>query len=295
MSQKLEIIERKLVVVIAAIVYTLHYWINCNIWIKEELNILLTIHMITLNIVFIMLFWCFIVILIIDPGRPKIVDEYNQSPFSKKGFCQQCRRQKPERCHHCSICNRCVLQMDHHCPWINTCVGYQNRKQFILLLFYALLFNFITVISTTKTYLLSFQFSYLNIIYALICIGNYVLVVLLIGFLKYHLYLLQKNQTTLEDIISKNNQISFNIYDIDPHTNIIQIFGQNKILWLFPIYSGFGCDDGNSFPKNDYKVMQTSSPQVISVFYEQQYVSSDKNKNEYSNVQTLYKREIKDQ
>ncbi|CAD8166062.1 unnamed protein product [Paramecium pentaurelia] len=151
------------------------------------------------------------------------------------------------------------------------------------------------IISTTKTYLLSFQFSYLNIIYALICIGNYVLVVLLIGFLKYHLNLLQKNQTTLEDIISKNNQISFNIYDIDPHTNIVQIFGQNKILWLFPIYSGFGCDDGNSFPKNDYKVMQTSSPQVISVFYEQQYVSSDKNKNEYSNVQTLYKREIKDQ
>ncbi|CAD8050487.1 unnamed protein product [Paramecium primaurelia] len=242
-----------------------------------------------------MLLWCFIVIQIIDPGRPKKADEYSQSPFSKKGFCQQCKCPKPERCHHCSICDRCVLQMDHHCPWINTCVGYQNRKQFILLLFYALLFNFITIVSTTKTYLLSFQFSFLNMIYALICIGNYVLVFLLFGFLKYHIDLLQKNQTTLEDLISKNNQILFNLYDIDPYTNFCQIFGDNKILWLFPIYTAIGCDDGNLFPKNEYKVMQTPSPQVISVLYEQQQISSDKNKNEHPIIQTIYRREMEKQ
>ncbi|CAK65991.1 unnamed protein product (macronuclear) [Paramecium tetraurelia] len=295
MSQKLQIIGRKLVVVIAASVYSLHYWINFNLWITEELNILLYIHMITLNLVFIMLFWCFFVIQKIDPGRPKKADEYNQSPFSKKGFCQQCKCPKPERCHHCSICDRCVLQMDHHCPWINTCVGYQNRKQFILLLFYALLFNSLTIVSTTKSYLLSFQFSYFNIIYGLICLSNYVLVFLLFGFLKYHLELLQKNQTTLEDLISKNNQIIFNLYDIDPHTNICQIFGENKLLWLFPIYTGQGCDDGNSFPKNEYKVMQTPSPQVISVLYEQQQISSDKNKSEHPIIQSLFRREMEKQ
>ncbi|CAD8151134.1 unnamed protein product [Paramecium octaurelia] len=290
MSKKLEIIGRKLVVVLAASVYSIHYWINFNLWITEELNLLLYIHMIALNIVFLMLFWCFIVMLIIDPGKPKIVDEYNQSPFSKKVYCEKCKCQKPERCHHCSICDRCVLQMDHHCPWINTCVGYQSRKQFILLLFYALLFNFITVVSTTKTYLLSFKFSIFNMIYALACIGNYVLVFLLFNFLKYHIELLQKNQTTLEDIISKNNQTNFNFYDIDPHTNVTQIFGQNKSLWLFPIYSGVGCDDGHTFPKIEYKGMQASSPQVVAVFYEQQYVSSDKNKNENSTIQTIYQR-----
>jgi palmitoyltransferase len=29
--------------------------------------------------------------------------------------------------------------MDHHCPWIGTCVGIQNRKAFILFVFYVLM------------------------------------------------------------------------------------------------------------------------------------------------------------
>lgn len=51
-------------------------------------------------------------------------------------YCRRCEVERPPRAHHCSFCNRCILQFDHHCVWINNCVGYNNYRQFFLLLFY---------------------------------------------------------------------------------------------------------------------------------------------------------------
>lgn len=80
----------------------------------------------------------------------------------KKRYCMICHSFKPERCHHCSRCKTCILGMDHHCPWLGTCVGFFNRKQFMLLLFYTftlmiimLVFNLIPVIRIVKGFVSS--------------------------------------------------------------------------------------------------------------------------------------------
>ena len=88
-------------------------------------------------------------VIAIDPGRVPMhwgffLDDQEQK---KRRYCLICHIFKPERCHHCSTCNRCVLNMDHHCPWINNCVGFQNRKFFILLIFYVVVTVFISTVS----------------------------------------------------------------------------------------------------------------------------------------------------
>ncbi len=59
---------------------------------------------------------------------------HHPSPFAT--HCQKCQHERPPRSHHCRVCNMCVLEFDHHCPWLNNCIGFNNYREFILLLFY---------------------------------------------------------------------------------------------------------------------------------------------------------------
>jgi len=51
-------------------------------------------------------------------------------------FCNKCNIQRPPRTHHCGVSDRCVIRYDHHCAWLNNTIGYNNYRQFLLILFY---------------------------------------------------------------------------------------------------------------------------------------------------------------
>ncbi|KVI06795.1 Zinc finger, DHHC-type, palmitoyltransferase [Cynara cardunculus var. scolymus] len=95
----------------------------------------------------------FLVCVLTDPGGvpsgyfPDIENNDGSDQESRKAEalqkrCDKCSAYKPPRAHHCRVCRRCVLKMDHHCTWINNCVGQRNYKAFFLLVVYATISSF---------------------------------------------------------------------------------------------------------------------------------------------------------
>ena len=140
-----------------------------------------------------------------------------------------CNVFKPERCHHCSACNRCVLNMDHHCPWINNCVGFWNRKYFMLLLIYVLLTTYYVALSMVYDFILAVKWE-VDVFYYLtakndrttfvnsLMIQLSFCVTCLIGtlmtfFLKFHIFLVSSNKTTIENLEKKTKEMR-SIYDV---------------------------------------------------------------------------------
>lgn len=166
-----------------------------------------------------------------------------------------CNVFKPERCHHCSACNRCVLNMDHHCPWINNCVGFWNRKYFMLLLIYVFISTYYVFFSmgydfvmTVKWEIDTYYYSHTahdrsmlirSTIIQLAFIINTLIGVLMTFFLKFHLYLVSTNKTTIENLDKKGQQYK-SVYDINGDYNWQQVFGSNKWLWPFPVFMSSG-------------------------------------------------------
>jgi hypothetical protein len=64
-------------------------------------------------------------------------------------------------------------------------------------------------------------------------------------FLKFHIYLVTSNKTTIENLDKKGN-------DIGSLNDWYQVFGTNKMLWPFPIFLGSGkpLGDGIYWPSN---------------------------------------------
>mmetsp|Transcript_33192 Transcript_33192/g.6008 ORF Transcript_33192/g.6008 Transcript_33192/m.6008 type:complete len:169 (+) Transcript_33192:198-704(+) len=148
--------------------------------------------------------------MITDPGEvPPYWGFYMGDPESKRRrYCLMCHVFKPERCHHCSTCNRCVLNMDHHCPWINNCVGFHNRKYFLLLLMYVIISTYMITfgcLSTIHELILHiWQTRKINELKDLLIISSYtfncLLAVVLSLFIRFHLTLVSRNSTTIENM-----------------------------------------------------------------------------------------------
>ncbi|EJW04509.1 hypothetical protein EDEG_01277 [Edhazardia aedis USNM 41457] len=189
-------------------------------------------------------------------------------------LCITCGIYKPPRAHHCTKCNSCYLRMDHHCVWINNCVAFHNYKFFILfmfwLIFYAIFvsFNFFYSLIGSDTVETGMQkASYI------ICIAFSIVVLLaIVPLLFFHLVLLFRNETTIENIAineyiyyNRKNLHAFqegryneenalkdrqflNPYNLGWKENFKQIFGKKWYLWFLPVETTQG--DGYDFEKN---------------------------------------------
>lgn len=129
------------------------------------------------------------------------------SEEGQSSYCRKCQHIRPDRAHHCSSCKRCVLKMDHHCPWLATCIGMFNYKAFVLFLIYVSLFCCVC-------FIISFDYIFNEVIDRAeqldeldAPISVFLLVVLsgmlglaLLAFTGWHLSLLFRNLTTIENL-----------------------------------------------------------------------------------------------
>ncbi|XP_060783492.1 palmitoyltransferase ZDHHC15B isoform X2 [Neoarius graeffei] len=167
-------------------------------------------------------------------------------------FCDHCQLIKPDRCHHCSVCETCVLKMDHHCPWVNNCVGFSNYKFFLLFLSYSMLYC-VFIASTVFQYFLKFWVGTLpndhakfHVLFLLfVAVMFFVSLTFLFG---YHCWLVAKNRSTLEAFSAPvfQNGPDRNGFDVGFRKNLLQVFGEDKKLWFFPIFTSQG--NGQYFP-----------------------------------------------
>lgn len=184
--------------------------------------------------------------------------EYNVYVYTrdKRGFiryCLQCRQIKPDRAHHCSTCRKCTLKMDHHCPWVGNCVGYNNYKQFVLLIIYTALYSTFyacTILEAVVEYCRQLGapdkrnmqqiFGFLTAILAGLCCWSLLI---------YHIGLMSDNETTLEaarPTVFVNHED--NNFNMGTKQNFYQTCGFNVCLWCIPVRTGLG--DGFNFEIN---------------------------------------------
>ena len=75
-----------------------------------------------------------------NPGKvclPKLSKSERKMLVKHPRYCHLCKWIKTPSIHHCSRCHACIRNLDHHCPILYNCVGYENRKTFIVFLFWS--------------------------------------------------------------------------------------------------------------------------------------------------------------
>ncbi|XP_036823595.1 palmitoyltransferase ZDHHC20 isoform X3 [Oncorhynchus mykiss] len=150
---------------------------------------------------------------------------YTRTGTGAVRYCEHCQVIKPDRCHHCSTCDMCVLKMDHHCPWNQ--LPDTHAKFHVLFLFFVAAMFFISILSLFS----------------------------------YHLWLVGKNRTTIEAFRAPvfRNGPDKNGFSLGFSRNVVEVFGDQKKYWMFPIYTSHG--DGHSFVTR----LLTLDPEQIAV------------------------------
>ena len=89
-----------------------------------------------------------------DPTEPVVIETrkkrerglQNESEISNNAYyCEKCESTVFPSTKHCNRCNRCVRDFDHHCIWLNNCIGYNNYREFFLLISLILFKSFLSV------------------------------------------------------------------------------------------------------------------------------------------------------
>lgn len=187
------------------------------------------------------------------PVAPAVVHASHTSMLRADGryrYCNVCKIFKPDRAHHCSSCNECILLMDHHCPFTgNSCIGFQNRKFFLLFLYYATLSCVQVAVLTPRTIykrlselddkaatedmlrIIGMMFGYI------ICTVH---AMALWAFSAFHTYLALKNRTTIENQESRPTLHGDVLRRCDKGWlgNWNAIFGPRPLLWFVPVSYG---------------------------------------------------------
>ena len=203
--------------------------------------------------IIIMMFWAYITVMRAPAGSIPLYWGFyiGDDDEKRKRYCLICNAFKPERSKHCSICNECVLNMDHHCPWVNNCIGFFNRKYFMQFIFYvelSFIYNFIfSFINLTEKFKLvkEEKIGYIYYIFLWInCLAIGIATFLFGKFFIYHINLVIKNSSTIENL-DKENKDKYAKFCLSKKENIEQVFGKNKLYWLIPIISEEAKPDGD--------------------------------------------------
>ncbi len=241
------------VLVIEYYSYTFHILLP-NITKKNSNKIYL--YLLIFNILVGIMLWAYFITMNTHPGEIPLYWGFyiGDDDYKRKRYCLICNAFKPERSHHCSICNVCILNMDHHCPWVDNCIGFYNRKFFMQLLIYtSILTIYMDFSEFYWVYLIVIELINMKVLYKdvihvgiiLICY-SFILVFsfIITMFLKFHIQLVLKNSTTIESLDKEHEEENAK-FNIDATTNWEQVFGQNKLLWLIPIYTEKGRPNGD--------------------------------------------------
>ncbi|KAL1721518.1 DHHC palmitoyltransferase-domain-containing protein [Schizophyllum commune] len=148
-------------------------------------------------------------------------------------MCKRCRKNRPERSHHCRICSRCILKYDHH--WINQCVGINNERYFILFMAYLVICSGIFSFTAWRAVLIAlgvelrpFKATIVSqTLFVLIYILAVVLSLCVAVMCAYHLHLVCSGETTVEsmDFAEYRKARPFqNSYDLGWRTNLKLFF-----------------------------------------------------------------------